>query len=362
LKSRTGFRYLSKRYPRTWLRRFSVEKRTTYCGPGKMQVYELLRKGMRDFLVERAARDIIELHEKLDLDIVRPPLIPSAESKGPTKMIGRYTYYFEDSSAGLWWIYRYNPVSMEFMLVDSSIKREGVTAIERLIEANEKSATDIDDSIFDVYDIVVDELGDERVIAGYGGIGIPIEESWLSAVIMRPQLIERYLDQQVKRTLKLITASKDHGADFILGGGDLAGTKGPVYSPKIFKRCILPRLRRITCHCHELGLPYIFRTDGNVWPIAKELFGSSGVDGYGEIDAQAGMKLGDLKRAFPNLILWGNVDRAKTLVFGPTQKVVAETKLNIDEAAPGRRLYSRVIKHDPPKCKDGILLGHAQNS
>ena len=311
------------------------EAYTAASGPGQVQIYELTYKGKRDILVKRIVRDIVEIHVKLELDIVRPPLVPGAESRGPTRIIDKYTYYFEDESTGLWHIERYNPSSMECMLVDSAVRREGIKAIEQIVKSLEDEKFNIDETTFEAYDLIVKKLGNEKFIAGYGGIGIPIDQPWLIATLSRPDLIERYLDRQLERTLKMIEASKKHGADFILGGGDLATAHGPVYSPETFRRFILPRLRRITDFCHHLGIPYIFRTDGNIWPIAKELLLDSGVDGYGEIDIQSGMKLKDLREAFPNLVLWGNVDCARTLVFGPRERVIKETIRDIHDAAPG---------------------------
>ncbi len=42
----------------------------------------------------------------------------------------------------------------------------------------------------------------------------------------------------------------------------------------------------------------------------------SGIDGYGEIDVDAGMDPARLKREFPNLTLWGAVSCLTTLVTG----------------------------------------------
>jgi len=304
-------------------------------GTGAKDTFELLMMRKRDYLVERMCKDIVELHVKLDLDIVRPPLVPSSDAKGPTKVLGKYTYYFENEEANLWYIYRYSPRSKMMTLVDSSIKREGLKGIERFVEHLEESEVKYDDSIFEVMDYVIDEIGDQKFIAGHGGIGVPMDTPWMLALIKRPDIVRRFLTQQLKRTIELIKLEKARGVDFILGGGDLANTKGPIYSPTLFKRILLPYLKKLVEFCHGLNLPYIFRTDGNVWPIANELFIESGVDGYGEIDAQAGMDLGELKRKFPNLILWGNVDCARTLVFGPEEKVVQETMDCIRKAARG---------------------------
>ena len=52
--------------------------RYAYTGGGEFErdTVELLLKGERDFLVERYVEDIVELHEKLDLDFVRVQTVP----------------------------------------------------------------------------------------------------------------------------------------------------------------------------------------------------------------------------------------------------------------------------------------------
>ena len=79
----------------------------------------------------------------------------------------------------------------------------------------------------------------------------------------------------------------------------------------------------------------MYRTDGNIWPIAEELLVESGVHGYGEIDIEAGMNIGELKRRFPHLTLWGGVKCGSTLIRGTKEEIVTETKKAIEEGAPG---------------------------
>ncbi len=304
-------------------------------GVGWRDSLELLFEGKRDFLVRRLCEDSLELYTTLDLDIFRVPLAPAVDAKGPDRKLDENTYYFEDEETGNWSVRRYDPKSRTFMLADSSVRREGLPAIERLIEHLGKESIEYDESIFETLDYVVERVGGERFITGYGGIGVSPEIPWLKAMMEKPDLIGRYLDLQLSRTKELIRLQKGHGIDFILGGGDLADNHGPLYPPRLFKKLLLPRLKELTSYCHKLGLPYIFRSDGNLWPIAQELFQESGIDGYGEIDAQAGMNIAEIRKNFPNLVLWGNVDCAKTLPFGPEEKIIAETRQCLRDGSPG---------------------------
>jgi uroporphyrinogen decarboxylase len=170
-------------------------------------------------------------------------------------------------------------------------------------------------------------------------------------MLVMPDVVARYIDMQADRTCDEIDAQAELGVHLIWGGGDFCANHGPVYSPAQFRRFMLEPLQRITARCHARGLKYIWRTDGVIWPVAQELFIESGVDGYGEIDKQAGMDLAEIRERLPHLVLWGNVDCGRTLTFGTPEEVAAETRACIDAAAPGGGYIlgsSNVIHADIP--------------
>jgi len=103
----------------------------------------------------------------------------------------------------------------------------------------------------------------------------------------------------------------------------------------MFRRFMLPRVRKITRTAHEAGLVYLFRTDGDIWPIAQELLVESGVDGYGEIDNDAGMDPAEVKRRFPDLTLWGGMSCGKTLALGTPEQIREEVRRVMEACAPG---------------------------
>ena len=121
------------------------------------------------------------------------------------------------------------------------------------------------------------------------------------------------------------------GVKMLFGGGDFAADHGPFYSPRAFHDLMLPRLKRITEACHKHGLYYLFASDGNLWPLADDLFGNSGVDGFYEIDGKAGMDLRKLRERFPHLVLIGNIS-SYTLHRGTKEDVIRETTSCLDEA------------------------------
>lgn len=309
------------------------EAETGGGGIGWRNIAEALYRGERDSLVTRMVRDLTELTLELSLDAVCPPLVGTS---GPERRLDGNSYYYEDNDTGTWSIVKYQPGTKEYQVVDSSSRREGLRAVERTAERLADKDPAVEEESFDVMDGVVDNIGAEVAIVGASVIGIPIEEAWLAASVRRPDLVSAVLDWQVKHHNSLAELYKKHGADFILGGGDLAGRGGPVYPLSTFESLVLPRLKSIVGRCHDLGLPYFFRSDGNVWPITDRLFLSSGVDGYGEIDISAGMRLGEVRAKFPRLVLWGGVDCARTLVYGSEEDIRSEAVRSILEVAPGR--------------------------
>ena len=87
----------------------------------------------------------------------------------------------------------------------------------------------------------------------------------------------------------------------IFGGGDFAGKNGPIYSPRAFHEIMRPALQIVSEACHAHGCYHLFASDGNLGPVAEDLFGASGVDGFYEIDRRAGMDLRRLRDEYPHL-------------------------------------------------------------
>jgi len=282
--------------------------------------------------IERTRRDAIELAEATQQDIVRYEYWRM--NAKPCKLIDKFTLMFGEPE-GKWEIRRLDPETELFQVVAPNPKREeNFEALEGELLEQEESIRDLPtEADFEEVKAIFEQLGNNYAIrVGGGSIGIPLgSRIWLQAVVARPDIVSRLFDMQAKIAMRDMGMLSKIGAKLIFGGGDIASGQGPFYSPKSFRELMLPRLRSIAESCHDHGMYYLFGSDGNLWPIADDLFGKSGVDGYYEIDGRAGMDLADLRRRYPNLTCIGNIS-SHTLHRGSVEDVISETKSCIEKA------------------------------
>jgi len=309
--------------------------REAYVGGGIQQWREAVAlwngpEAHREFL-ERTKRDTLDLPKVLDDDMVRVTYWRMPEK--PARRIDERTFFYGDPE-GSWRVMRFDPDTELYQTIDWAPKdppteddlEEELRMMEASLETFHPTAEDFPDILAGL-----EAWGSTRAIPGTGVyIGVQFRsQAWLEMVAARPDLVRRWLENQAERAVRSVEAQKDLDVQVMLGGGDLATYGGPMYSPKAFRELLLPNLRRIVDACHKHGKYYFFASDGNLWPIADDIFPV--VDGYYEIDRRAGMDLRMLRERYPHLTLVGNIS-SHTLHLGTRQEVIDET-LSCIEAA-----------------------------
>jgi uroporphyrinogen decarboxylase len=285
-------------------------------------------------------RDLVDLVRELGLDGIRPPW---RFSRRPTRKLDEFNYEFGEPGEPGHAIMRYSPGSATL----SEVAEEGadpgdMEALEREVRRRRESfdrsgPASPDDARFAWVRWLRKQCPDLALATTHGFISIPPHEDWLMAAVLRPDLVEAHLDMCVEEFLRDLPALKEIGVDFLHAGGDMASNAGPMYSPQIFHDVMLPRLRKITAAAHEAGIYYVFRSDGVLWPVGEDLFGASGVDGYGEIDIGAGVDLLDARERHPQLTLFGGIECGELLTNGTPQAIRAETRRVVQGLRPGGR-------------------------
>lgn len=285
--------------------------------------------------VARMLQDLVDTVKKIGLDIIR---LPWRERRRPSKQIDEHTFLFGVEGSDDFEVMRYDPDSDTWYHVDSALKRKGMGLLEKQLADALKAPppSKPSDAGWTDLDFLIKQAGETHGVAlSIAGVGIPMTEpEWLELIMLRSDLVRDYLLRQAEQAVIDLKAAKARKIDIIMGGGDLADNKGPVYSPRLFKKVVLPQLKVITAACAELKMPYIYRTDGNIWPLSDMMFVEGGAQGYGEIDWGAGMRIPAIKEKYPKLICWGNVDCAHLMSFGKPAAVAAATRELIEQIRP----------------------------
>ena len=91
---------------------------------------------------------------------------------------------------------------------------------------------------------------------------------------------------------------------------DMAGKGGPLVSPKLFKKFMVPRYRRLVDFLHSHGVEFVsMDSDGDMRPLIPLIL-EGGINVLWPIEAAAGMEPLELRKEYGHdLGLWGGIDK-----------------------------------------------------
>ncbi|MCC7493810.1 MAG: hypothetical protein IT204_15755 [Fimbriimonadaceae bacterium] len=289
--------------------------------------------------VERSFQDAVALTALLDQDLVREAYW--RKPTRPTAKIDDQTFVYGDP-AGAHEVWRFDPATELYDVVHRVPPPAPLTAaaIARQVEATEASAERYQPGANQFATVLRarDHFAGQRAVRA-GGVGINInyrEPAWLEAVALYPELVGRLLAAQATIAVKNVDAAADAGIRILAGGGDFASNQGPFVSPASYRALWTPAVQRVTAQCHTRGVFHKYASDGNLWPVAADLFPH--LDGYYELDELAGMDLARLRQQYPHLVLFGGVN-SQTLHQGSPAQVVAE----VERAMAAAQRYGGVV-------------------
>jgi len=311
-----------------------------------------------DDFVEQIYQDTLELHRVLDLDIFFPPW---RMSDRPTKQIDENSFLYGNPDGDDWSVWQYDPGSRTYGIMKAAQHEPDADQVIEIMKKRIKQPRpkpELDPFLARA----VRELGDDFVVSGAACIAVPMEAGWLEATALEPELVGEYLDGILENVLHSIQLQYDAGVRMINGGGDFAFNSGPIYSPAFFKKIMAPRWKKIFDFCRERGMIYIMRSDGNLWPVADDLFGWANPHAYYECDFDAGMRFSALRKVFPELVLMGNVS-CDLLHNGTPADVRAAVLACIEGGAPRAIIASsNSILHGTPPANVEALYETAKSS
>ena len=134
-------------------------------------------------------------------------------------------------------------------------------------------------------------------------------EEFVIRLYEQPEEMHAEARRKVAYTKERILRQRDAGVDFFIQNTDFGLNSGPFISPDQFREFCIPYMVELVAFMHDLKLPVILHSDGNLNAILDQIH-ATGVDGYQSIDPQGAMDIRQVREAYPDWILMGNVNCA----------------------------------------------------
>jgi len=296
--------------------------------------------------------DLLDLDRALKQDVFRYGWRKTVK---PTAQLDENTFLYGDPD-GLHEIWRWDPDARNFLKISDTAPRRRVEdwpAIARSRQQDLESTIEHVRANLGIREAELQaRLGEEMLVTlSAGALSLGTDETSLMATALEPGAVADIMDCQLEVAVAQMETLAERGLKVVMGGGDMADKNGPIYSPQTFRDLLLPRLKKLITRCRELGLHYVWRTDGKIWPIADMIFVEAAVPGYGEIDYEVTMTAGKVRKKYPGLVLWPNVSgdrlrrRSRDEVYAHCMEIL--------EATEGRRYFhgcsNTILPGTPPE-------------
>ncbi len=282
---------------------------------GKAGLAHALWAGRRDEIVESVKHDIVELTQRLDLDMVCVDLCwPKGIEYDPPQQVDEETWRDRHGN-----VFRYSDLTRDLMLLEEGSASYEPPRPDAFVGGEFRP----DPSQLEVIEHVLAELGDTHfVFGGMGEAHLPIFSAlWVERNLMRladdPDGFAADYLAGYQHLARRIPFFAKLGFDAVLVGDDYGFNSGPFVSPELFRRVYFPALQHICQVAHDNGVFLICHSCGNLRLILPQMI-EAGIDIYQAI--QPIEDIAGLKRDFgSDLCLWGGVSNHDLVVAGPDE-------------------------------------------
>jgi hypothetical protein len=302
----------------------------------KVEISIATWEGRRDDLVESFKHDSVEFYNKIDCaDLIlfkEAPIVPPVGYEpDPPKKIGADLW--EDRQGRIW---KADRDANDIMIVHRP------PSLERTYSVGDFEIPDNfdppDESIFEAFDYLVEQLGQERYIsASVRAAPMPMLGPFQQAMIvyaLQPDVIHAANRRRVAESCITDRYYCREGIAGVHVEQDMAGTNGPFISPAMWREICFPYFQQRIHHIKRYVDQVSFHCCGKTLSL-MDMFIQSGVDCYQSLQTTAGMEVGVLKAAYGDrLSFWGGVP-VELLVAGTPEEVRASVRQAMERGAPG---------------------------
>jgi uroporphyrinogen decarboxylase len=150
-----------------------------------------------------------------------------------------------------------------------------------------------------------------------------------------PSFLEEMIARLTEYWSEVSVRMIEEGADAVFIAEDMGINTGTMVAPDTLRRFFIPALKRQVEAVHTAGGKVIFHSCGNIEDILSDIV-SAGIDCYNNVQKNAGMDIGKVKRNFgERIVLMGNVDATNVMTSKEPHRIVDAVIETIRTASPG---------------------------
>jgi uroporphyrinogen-III decarboxylase len=205
--------------------------------------------------------------------------------------------------------------------------------------------------VFDYYDLVFIGAVEGPITDAYTYMDM---ELFSTAIYDAPELVSHIMDCTGTFSAYIAKAfAENASAPVQFMGEDIAMSTGAMFSPQFVREHGLSRWRWIIDPVREKGYKFLFHSDGKYGTLLQIIFDELEADGLNPIERNGCNDIFEIRKMYPDKLLFGNVCCEITLPHGTVYDVEDETLELIEKIGPqgGILIGSSSEVHDliPPE-------------
>jgi len=184
-------------------------------------------------------------------------------------------------------------------------------------------------------------------------------ELFALAIYEAPELLAHVLDCTGMFSAHIARAYAEvSDVPLLFMGEDISGSTGPIFNPKFVREQGLPRWRWISDPVKARGMKFLYHTDGRYGSFLPLIFNELGADALNPIERNGCNDIFEIRREFPNKLLFGNVCCIHTLPHGTLGDVEDETLELIEKIGPQGGIFigSSSEVHDAVPVENAVHM------
>lgn len=189
----------------------------------------------------------------------------------------------------------------------------------------------------------IKEVWDHYDLVWVGGVEGPFTDAY-SYIDMElfmfglhdaPELIAHVMDCAGKFSAYIAQVYAEHATSPLqFMGEDICGNSGSIFSPKVLREEGIPRWQWLMDPIHEKGYKFLFHTDGHYGKALPIILEELNADGLHPIERNGCNDIFEIRKLYPNKLLFGNVCCEVTLPYGNVYDVEDEALEMIEKLGP----------------------------